>query len=136
MGRRQQHLRAGRRRVVARLVATFVVIVGLQAAIGAGSALASSLTNVSAVTLSTTAGGATGVSYKFSFNTTSALVSPDKLTVAAPAGTVLPPCPVIHDDTTNANVGGCGTLSNGNATATYAISPVGANDHVSVELDR
>jgi hypothetical protein len=96
------------------------------------------LQSLSAVLLSTTAAGATGVSYKFSFTTsgTGALAVGSTLTVVAPPGTVLPSCPLIHDDKSNTNVGGCGLLSNSNATATYGISGVNAGDHISVELDR
>ncbi|MHB8691511.1 MAG: IPT/TIG domain-containing protein, partial [Solirubrobacteraceae bacterium] len=98
-------------------------------------------TGLSAVSLSSNAAGATGVTYKFGFttgNSTGALVSGQgKIVVAAPPGTALPGCLTATNTTTSTSIGGCtGTASNSGATETYVVEgTVRAGDHVSIHLD-
>ena len=81
------------------------------------------------------------MSDSFSFKTsgsTGGLVGPGTITIAAPAGTVLPAVAQLHDDTTNATFTRSGVRSNSNATLTVSLcctDAVNPSDHVTVTLD-
>src|SRR5205823_729500 len=103
------------------------------------AAQASSVQSLSAVTLSSSAGGIQHVRYSFSFVTspTGGLGSGGTITVAAPAGTVLPSVAQLHDDSTNTTISRSGTLTNGNATLTINLcctDTINAGDMVTVTL--
>ncbi|MHB8692226.1 MAG: hypothetical protein ACYDHH_13370, partial [Solirubrobacteraceae bacterium] len=127
-----------RRRWQRRWSAWLGVVVLVVALLHAVPALASSPQAVSAVTLSSTAAGATGVTYQFSFTTsgTGALASGQgTITVAAPTGTLLPSCFTGTDTTTHLSIGRC-TGSNPAATEVYPVgSAVNAGDQLSIQLD-
>jgi hypothetical protein len=99
------------------------------------------VTNVTAPSLSSTAAGVQHVRYSFSFNAganNGGLVAPGTITIAAPAGTVLPTVAQIHDDTSGASFSRSAVRSSGNATITTALcctDAIGAGDHITITLD-
>lgn len=101
------------------------------------------MTNVSAVTLSSHAGGVQHVRYSFSFNTSGAgglagSVPGTTITIDAPVGTTLPGVAQIHDVTTGTTISRSGTLTNSNRTLTVHLcctDVINANDMVTVTLD-
>ena len=103
---------------------------------------ASTISAVTAPTLSSTAATATGVQYSnigFTVSSTGALNSDGSITISAPAGTVFTGgCDtVVHNDTTGVDVGCGGGISNGGATITLDISgTVNPGDHLTIRLRR
>jgi hypothetical protein len=99
------------------------------------------VTGVTGVSLSSAAGGIKHVRYSFGFTasgTTGALVAPGTITIAAPAGTVLPGVAQLRDNTTGASFSRSGTLSNSNATLTVSLcctDTINPGDSVTVTLD-
>jgi hypothetical protein len=99
------------------------------------------ITNVSAPTLSSNAGGVPHVRYSFSFQTSTGnggMVAPGTIKIDAPAGTTLPSSATIHDNNSGANFGRSGTLSNGNATLTLSLccsDAIAAGDVLVITLD-
>ncbi|MCA1683732.1 MAG: hypothetical protein LC708_01190, partial [Actinobacteria bacterium] len=112
----------------------------------APAAHASSVTGVTAPTLSNTAAGSTGVEYNnigFTVSPTGALSSSGgNIVLTAPAGTVWGTgCEVsVFNDTTGQEVAACtGSTSNGGATLTIPLNqnrPVNAGDHLTVTVHR
>ncbi|MCA1684005.1 MAG: hypothetical protein LC708_02615, partial [Actinobacteria bacterium] len=112
----------------------------------APSAHASSVTGVTAPTLSNAAAGSTGVEYNnigFTVSSTGALSpSGGNIVLTAPAGTVWGTgCEVtVFNDTTGQEVAACtGSTSNGGATLTIPLNqnrPVNAGDHLTVTVHR
>jgi predicted RNA-binding protein with TRAM domain len=100
-----------------------------------------SVTNVTAPSLSSTAGGVQHVRYSFGFNagaTNGGLVSPGTITIAAPAGTVLPTFAQIRDDDTGASFSRSGARANSNATLTLSLcctDAINPGDHVTITID-
>ncbi len=91
-------------------------------------------------TLSSTAGGVQHVSYSFSFTASSigGLVGPGTITIAAPAGTVLPTFGQVRDDTTSTTLSRSGVRTNSNATLTLSLccsDQISAGDTITVTLD-
>ncbi|MEA2715817.1 MAG: hypothetical protein QOI99_134, partial [Actinomycetota bacterium] len=105
-------------------------------------ARASSVSAVTAPTLSSTAAGATGVAYTgigFNLSPTGALTAASTITLTAPPGTTLTGgCDTfVHDDTTGANVGCGGSVSGGGSVVALDLSTsVAAGDHLSITLRR
>jgi predicted RNA-binding protein with TRAM domain len=99
------------------------------------------VTNVTAPSLSSTAGGVQHVRYSFGFNagaTNGGLVSPGTITIAAPAGTVLPTFAQIRDDSTGASFSRSGVRANSNATLTLSLcctDAINPGDHVTITID-
>ncbi len=126
-----------------------VAVLTIMAAVVFGfapAASASSVTGVTAPTLTTTAAGATGVEYKsigFTVSPTGALSPSDgSITLIGPAGMAWGTgCEVlVHNDTTGQDVASCtGFTSNGGATLTVNLNegqPVNAGDHLTVTVHR
>src|SRR3954463_5108562 len=109
----------------------------------ASPAIASSVTPVGQVSLSSKAGGVQHVKYEFSFTTSAPggdlmAANADTITIAAPAGTVLKNDVQVHDDTTNQGISVFGTLSNADATLTLDLccsEEIHAGDQVTITLD-
>ena len=122
-----------------RLIAALVVALVFEAGVAAAPALASSVTSLSAVSLSSSAAAATGVRWSSGFTTSSAggLSSNGTVTVVTPSGTVLPNCVSYDDTTTNQQFSGCQqTSSDGGATATYGVNgTINAGDQVKLTMD-
>src|SRR4051812_23066336 len=99
------------------------------------------VTNVTAPSLSSTAGGVQHVRYSFSFNAgagNGGLVSPGTITVAAPAGTTLPAVAPIRKDPAGTSFSRSGARTAGNATLTLSLcctDAIGPGDHVTITLD-
>ena len=76
-----------------------------------------------------------GVSFSTSSSTTGKLVAPGTITIAAPAGTVLPASALIHNITTGDTFSVGGARSNGNATIALNLGGsevINAGDAVAV----
>src|SRR5829696_1672504 len=98
-------------------------------AVPAGTAHADMLRSVSAVSLSSAAAGASGVSWSLSFTTSAhgELTARDgTITVTAPPGATLPTCGAVKDVTSGLQLGGCGSRSGDSVT--YPVGPVAAGD--------
>jgi hypothetical protein len=99
------------------------------------------VTNVTAPTLSSTAGGVAHVRYSFSFDAGASngrLVAPGTITIAAPPGTVMPGVAQITDTTAGTSFSRSGVRSNSNATLTLSLcctDVINAGDHVTITLD-
>ncbi len=122
--------------MVRRISLSAVLVIGA-ALFGAAPADASSLQNVSAVTLSSTAGSVPHVRYSFSITTSSLLGPTGTITIAAPAGTVMPTGAQLHNDTTNTTISRSGTRTNGNATLTVSLccsDAINPGDTITVTL--
>src|SRR3954453_14435783 len=109
----------------------------------ASPAIATSVTPVGQVSLSSKAGGVQHVRYELSFTTSApggglAAASSDTITIAAPAGTVLKNNAQVHDDTTNQGISVSGALSNADATLPLDLcfsEEIHAGDQVTIVLD-
>jgi hypothetical protein len=129
-----------------RLLCSLVGVLALAAV--AGAAPASALTGVGPVSLSSTAAGATGVTYSIGFSTDigvcsgpcpSLIANSGTVTVTAPKGTVLPGSPsayAFRDATTATSFGAADVaLSSGLQTATITVgATVAAGDSLTLTI--
>ncbi|MEA2411186.1 MAG: hypothetical protein QOC77_1747, partial [Thermoleophilaceae bacterium] len=123
-----------------RRVALLAALLVGAALFSAAPAQASQLQNVSAVTLSTHAGGAQHVRYSFSITTSAsgALGSGGTIRIDADNGTVLPTVATLHNDTTNTTISRSATTTNVGATTTIHLcctDTINPGDTVTITLD-
>jgi hypothetical protein len=122
---------------VSRRITLLAALLAVAALFGAAPAMATSVMNPT-VSLSTTAGGVQHAEYVVNFTASGPVGSGGSITIAAPAGTVLPTVADIHNDTTNASFSRFGTPANAGATLTISLccsDTINPGDSITVTLD-
>jgi hypothetical protein len=116
-------------------LAALLVVGGL---LTASPAAASSITSLTAPTLSSSAATVQHVRYTFSFTATSLLVNGGNIVITGPTGTVMPTVAQIHNNTANTSFSRSGVRTNVNRTLTVNLcctDTINPGDNVTVTLD-